>query len=108
MQKPKNISLNQQFTEHLFYCSSVAKSCPTPCDPMDHSAQSLPVRHYLLEFAQIHVHWFGDAIQLLHHLLPPSPPALKLSKHQGLFQRVGSFHQMAKVLELELQHQLFQ
>ena len=75
---------------------------------MDHSAQSLPVRHYLLEFAQIHVHWFGDAIQLLHHLLPPSPPALKLSMHQGLFQRVGSFHQMAKVLELELQHQLFQ
>ena len=48
------------------------------------------VFHYLPEFAQIHVHWVGDTIQLTHPLLPTSPPALNLSQHQGLFQWVGS------------------
>ena len=46
----------------------------------------LPVFHYLPEFAQSLVHWVGDAIQPSHLLLPPSPPVLSLSKHQGLFQ----------------------
>ena len=67
-----------------------------------------PVLYYLLEFAQIHVHSVGDAIQPSHCLLPPSSPALNLSLHQGLFQRVGSSHQVAKVLKLQLEHRPFQ
>ena len=55
-----------------------------------------------------HVHWVIDAIQPSHHLLLISPPALNLSQHQGLFQWVGSLHQVAKGLELQLQHQSFQ
>ena len=57
--------------------------------------------------AQIHVHWLSDAIQSFHPLLPPSPPALNHSQHQGLFQWVGSSHQVAKVLNLQFQHQSF-
>ena len=87
--------------------SSVTQSSPTLCDPMDYSTSGLPVRHQLLEFTQTHVHWVGDAIQLSHPLSPPSPPAFNLSQHQGLFQWVSS-HQVAKVLELQLQHQSFQ
>ena len=55
--------------------------------------------------AQTHVHGVGDAIQPSHPLLSPSPPAFNLSQHQYLFQWVGSSHQVAKVLELQLQHQ---
>ena len=58
------------------------------------------------EFAQGHVHWVSDAIQ--HLTLSPSSAALNLSQHQGLFQWVSSSHQVAKVLELQLQHQSFQ
>ena len=72
------------------------------CDPMDCSMPGSSVLHYLLEFAQIHFHWVGDAIQPSHPLLPPSS-SLNLSQHQGLFQWVGSSHQVAKVLELHLQ-----
>ena len=68
----------------------------------------LPVLHCLPEAAQTHVHWFNDAIQPSHSLLPPSPPALNLSKHQSLFQWVSSSHQVTKVLELQLQYQSFQ
>ena len=60
------------------------------------------------ESAQTHVHWVGDAIQPSHPLLSPSPPALNLSQHQGLFQWVSSSHQVDKVLEFQLQHQSFQ
>ena len=69
---------------------------------------SLPCLHYLREFAQTYVHWVGDAIQLFHPLLSPSPPAFNLSQHQGLFQWVSSLHQVAKVLELQLKHQSLQ
>ena len=55
----------------------------------------------------MHVHWVGDAIQLSHPLFSPSPPTFNLSQHQGLFQWVGSSHQVAKVLEFQLQHQSF-
>ena len=71
---------------------------------MDCSTPGFTVIHYLLEFAQTHVHWVNDAVQLSHSLLPPSPPALNLSQYQGLFQWVSSSHQVAIVLEL--QHQL--
>ena len=73
------------------YCCSVAQSCATLCDPMDCSTPGFSVLHYLLEFAQTHVHWVSDVIQLSHPLLSPSLTALNLSQHQGLFQWVGSF-----------------
>ena len=57
---------------------------------------------------QIHVHWVSDAIQPSHPLLSPSRPALNLSQHQGLFKWVSSSHQVAKVLEFQLQYQSFQ
>ena len=66
-----------------------------------------PVLHYLLEFDQIHVHWVRDPIWPSHPLLSPSHPSLNLSQHQSLFQWVSSLHQVAKVLELQLQHQSF-
>ena len=53
--------------------------------PMDCSMPGLPVHHQLLELAQTHVHWVGDAIQPSHPLSSPSPPAFDLSQHQGLF-----------------------
>ena len=65
------------------------------------------ILHHLPELAQTHVHWVSDAIQASHPLSPPSPPALTLSQHQGLFRWVGSLHQVA-ILELQLQHQSFQ
>ena len=88
------------------YCS-VARSCLTLCDPMDCSTPGFPVLYHLPKSAQTHVHWVGDTIQPSHPLLSPSPPAFNLSSHQGLFQWVGSLHQVAKVLELQLQHQSF-
>ena len=87
--------------------SSVAQSCPTLCNPMYHSTPDLPVHHQLLESTQTHVHWASDAIQPSHLLSSPSPPALNLSQHQGLFQWVSFSHQVAKVLEFQLQHQCF-
>ena len=66
--------------------SSVAQSCPTLCDPMNRGMPGFPVRHQLLESTQTHVHCVGDAIQPSHPLLSPSPPALNLSQHQGLFK----------------------
>ena len=76
--------------------------------PMDGSMTGFPVLHYLLELSPTHVHWVGDVIQPSHLLSPPSPPDLNLSQHQGLLQWVGSLHQVAKGLELQLQHQSFQ
>ena len=75
---------------------------------MNCSTPGLPVHHQLLEFTQTHVHQVDDAIQLSHPLLSPSPPALNLSQHQGLFKLVSSPHQVAKVLKFQLQHQTFQ
>ena len=75
---------------------------------MNRSTPGLPVHHQLPEFTQTHVHWLGDAIQPSHPLSSPSPSAFNLSQHQGLFQWVSSSHQVAKGLELQLQHQSFQ
>ena len=88
--------------------SSVTQSCPTLCDSMNRSTPGLPVHHQLLEFTQTHIHWVSDAIQPSHPLSSPSPPALNLSQHQGFFQWVSSLHQVARVLEFQLQHQYFQ
>ena len=88
--------------------STVTQSCPTLCDPINRSTPGLSVHHQLLESTQTHVYRVGDAIQPSCPLLSPSPPALNLSQHQGLFKWVSSSHQVAKVLELQLQHQSFQ
>ena len=79
----------------------------TLCDPMDCSTPGFPVHHKLPEDTQTHVHRVSDAIQPSHPLLSTST-AIYLSKHQGLFQGVSSLHQVAKVLEFQLQHQSFQ
>ena len=76
--------------------------------PMDCNMPGFPVHHQLPELAQSYVHGVGDAIQPSHPLSLPSPPAFNLCQHLGLFQWVGSLHQVAKVLELQLQHQSFQ
>ena len=83
-----------------FYRCTVTQSCLTLCSLMDCSAPGFPILHYLLEFAQIHVHWFGGAIQPFHSLSPPSPPALSLSQHRGLFQWVSSLNQVALFINL--------
>ena len=88
--------------------SSVSQSCLTLCDPMNRSTPGLPVHHQLPEFTHTHVHRVGDAIQPSHPLSSPSPPAPNPSQHQGLFQWVNSSHEVAKVLEFQLQHQSFQ
>ena len=88
--------------------SSVAQSCPTLCDPMNCSMPGLPVHHQLPEFTQTHAYRVSDAIQPSHPLSSPSPPAPNPSQHQGLFQWVNSLHEVAKVLEFQLQHQSFQ
>ena len=82
--------------------SSVSQSCPTLCDPMNRSTPGLSVHHQLLEFTQTHVHWVSDAIQPSHPLSSPSPSALNLSQHQGLFKWVSSLHKVAEVLEFQL------
>ena len=83
--------------------SSVAQSCPTLCDPMNRSTPGLSVHHQFPEFTQTHVHWIGDAIQPSHPLSSPFPPAPNPSPHQSLFQWVNSSHEVAKVLEFQLQ-----
>ena len=75
---------------------------------MNYSTPGLPVCHKLPEFTQTHVHWVGDAIQTSHPLLSPSPQTPNPSQHQGLFQWVNSLHEVAKVLEFQLQHLSFQ
>ena len=109
--------------------SEVDQSCQTFSDPMDCSlpgssihgifqarvlewgaivfSPGFPVHPQLLKLAQTHVYWIGNAIQPSHPLSSPSP-TFNLSQHQGLFQWVSSSHQVAKVLEFQLQHQSFQ
>ena len=96
-----NFSTSVQF-------SSVAQLCLTLCNIMDCSMPGLPVHHQLPEFTQTHVHWVIDTIQPSHPLSSPSPPTFSLSQYQGLFRWVTSSHQVAKVLESQLQHQSFQ
>ena len=102
------VYFHQTLIQFHLSVSSVMQSCLTLCDPMDCSMPGLPVHHQLPEPAQIHVYPVGDAIQPSHPLSSPSPPTFKLSQHQGLFKWVSSSHQVAKVLEFQLQHQSFQ
>ena len=64
---------------------SVTKSCLTLHDTMDCGTPGFPVPHHLPEFTQVNVHCIGYTIQPSHPLSPPSPPALSLAQHQGLF-----------------------
>ena len=86
--------------------SSFAQSCLALCDPMNHSTQaslSIATSWSLLRLMSI------ESVMPSSHLLSsPSPPAPNPSRHQGLFQWVNSSHEMAKVLEFQLQHQSFQ
>ena len=95
-----------QFSSIQF--SSVSQSCPTLCDPMNRSTPGLPVHHHLPEFTQTHVHRVTDAIQTSQPRSSPSPSAPNPSQNQSLFQRVNSSHEVAKVLEFQLQHHSFQ
>ena len=104
MFRVRNLTLCIDLPLFLFQFSSVAQSCPTLCK----SIPGFPVHHQLPEFTQTHVHWVGDAIQPSHPLSSHSPPAFNLSWHQGLFKWVSSSHQVAKILELQLQNQFFQ
>ena len=104
----KRYSTHVELASHSVKFSSVIQSCPTLCNPMDWSIPSFPVHHQHPELAPTHVLRVSDAIQPSHPLMSPSPPALNLSQHQDLFQGVSSLHQVAKIFELQLQHQSFQ
>ena len=82
--------------------------CPTLHDPMDQSTPGPPAFHCLPELGQIHVGSFGDTVQPSCLVSSPSPLAFTLSQHQGLFQGVFFSHEMAKVLEPQLQDLSFQ
>ena len=100
--------LRKSFPGYLLLFSQSVMSDSLQLHGLQHAR--LRVLDYLPEFAQIHVHWVGDGILSSHPLPSPFPPDFNLSQHQGLFQWVGSSHQVAKVLELQLQlhHQSFQ
>ena len=87
--------------------SSVSQSCPT-LQPHGLQHTRLPWPSPTSELTQTHVHQVGDGKQLSHPLSPSSSPAFNISQHQGLFQWVSALHQVAKVVELQLQHQSFQ
>ena len=102
------MSVNSSILLHVAgvcVCVLVPQSCLALWDPLDCSTPGFPVLHHFLGFAQTHVHWDSDTIQPSHLL---SPPFSCSQFFQGLFQWVGSSHQVAKVLELQLQHQSFQ
>ena len=103
-------AFSHTFTEGaglVLFCFLV-KLCLTLCDPVDQSTPGPSVFHCLPELGQIHVRSFGDTVPPSHPLSSPSPLAFTLSQHQGLFQGFFSSHEMAKVLELQLQDLSFQ
>ena len=99
------VTLEKPIVQNL--CCSVSKSCLTLCNPMDCSISGFPVLNYTPEFAQTHVLWVNDNIESSHPWSLPSSPVLNLSQHHDLFHWVDSSHQVAKVLEFQLQHQSF-
>ena len=88
--------LSRVFSNTTVQFSSVAQSCPTLCNSIDHNTPGLPVHHQLPEFTQTHVHRVSDAIQSSHPLSSPSPPAFNPSQHHRLFKWVSSSHQVVK------------
>ena len=107
----KDITSKEKCSQNSLWMCSIQFSLSVVSDfsnPMDCNTPGFPVFPCLLEFAQTSVHWVVDAFQIFLPLLPPSPPSLKLSQHQSLFQCLSSSHQVANALELQLQHQSFQ
>ena len=100
----QNYDLLFQFSSVQFSCLIMSKSL----DPMDGSTPGLPVHHQLPELSQTHLHRVDDAIQPFHPLSSPYCTALSLSQYQGLFKWVSSSHQVAKVVEFQIQYQSFQ
>jgi len=96
------VTEQQQEKSSMVQFSSVAQSCLTLCDPMNHSMPGLPVHLQLPEFTQTHIHRVSDAIQPSHPLSSPSPSTPNPSQHQSLFQWVNSSHEVVKVLEFQL------
>ena len=101
-------TLNITISQSVSQFSPVAQLCLILCDHINRSTPGLPVHHQLPESTQTHAHQVGDAIQPSQPLSSPYPPAPNPSQHQGLFQWVNSSHEVAKVLEFQLQHQSFQ
>ena len=96
-----------QHDYHVCCCCSVTESCPNLRGPTDHSILAFPsftVSWSFLKFKSIELVMLSNTSSSAL----PSPPAFNLSQHPGLFQWVGSLHQVAKVLEIQLQHQSFQ
>ena len=98
------------FAQNLFLklCRTVQFSRSFVSDPLQpHGLKHArpPCPSPTPRFTQTHVHQVGDAIQPSHPLLSPSPPTCNFSQHQGLFKWVSSLHQVAKVYEIQLQHQ---
>ena len=93
---------------HSVQFSSLAQLCTTLCNPRDCSTPGFPVHHHFSAPTQTHVHWVSDAIQPSHPLSSLPPHAFNHSQSHGLFKWVSSSHQVAKVLEFQLQHQSFQ
>ena len=96
------------FYNFHFCCCSITQSCPTLCNPTDCRKSRLPCPSPSPKAAQAHVHWVRDAIQPSHPLSSPYLLTFNLSQHQGLLKWVSSSHQVAKVLEFQLQRQSFQ
>ena len=105
---PNTLPLGYPTINFYLQFSSVAQLCLTLCDPMNCSTPGLPVHHHLPEFTQTHIHPVSDAIQPSHPLSSLSPPASNPSQNQSLFQWVNSSHEVAKVLEFQLQHHSLQ
>ena len=98
---------SKHYPLHWSWCS-VTQWCLTLGDPMNCSMPGFPVHHQPLpELAQTLAHWVSDVILSSHPPLFPSPPAFNPSQHQDLFQWISFWHQVAKILEFQLQHQSF-
>ena len=105
------LALNSMDITEKIHIFKIHLSCSVMSDSRDPkgcSTPGLPVLHQFLELAQTHAHWVGDVIQPSYSLSSHSPPTFNLSQNQDLFQWVSSSHQVAKVLEFQLQHQSFQ
>ena len=111
IEKKKKAPLSLVIRTMTYHFSSVQFSrliVSKSLDPMDGSTPGFPVHYQLLEFSQTHLHQVNDAIQPSHPLSSPYPTNFNLSQHQGLFKWVSSLHQVAKVLEFQIQHLSFQ
>ena len=90
-----NEGQNKWMSRWMNTCS-VAQSCPALCDPTDCSTPGFPsfsISRSLLKLMSIE-----SVMPSKHPLSSPSPPAFNLSQHEGLFQWVGSLHQVVKVI----------